>query len=287
MSLASSVRLIWMRWIFFRRRGSALFRRFMSRGRRIWRDGYARASGKHGVCIAQNGPGITNFVTAIAAAYWAHSPVVAITPETGSHGQGLGGFQEDRAGCRFSRKLPSSGACQPPERMAEMTARCFDYAMGGTRADPAEYPARFLLWRGRLSDIVAAPCRAGGGERGQFAGRRRFAGAGEVSGHRFRRRVIFSGGVEACKALAERLKCAVVTSYLHNDSFPCQSPFVGGRARLSGFEGGDEVAGRRRMSCWRWAPASVLLALCRSMASIIGRRRRRLFRLTAIIGCWG
>ena len=30
-------------------------------------DGYARASGRHGVCIAQNGPGVTNFVTAIAA----------------------------------------------------------------------------------------------------------------------------------------------------------------------------------------------------------------------------
>src|SRR5512134_23286 len=45
-------------------------------------DGYSRASGRHGVCIAQNGPGITNFVTAIAAAYWAHSPVIAITPES-------------------------------------------------------------------------------------------------------------------------------------------------------------------------------------------------------------
>ena len=57
-------------------------------------DGYSRVSGRHGVCIAQNGPGITNFVTAIAAAFWAHSPVVAITPETGSLGVGLGGFQE-------------------------------------------------------------------------------------------------------------------------------------------------------------------------------------------------
>jgi serine/threonine protein kinase len=47
-------------------------------------DGYARVSGRHGVCIAQNGPGITNFVTSTAAAYWAHSPVVVITPETGS-----------------------------------------------------------------------------------------------------------------------------------------------------------------------------------------------------------
>ena len=57
-------------------------------------DGFARVSGRHGVCIGQNGPGITNFVTAIAAAYWAHSPVVAITPETGSMTLGLGGFQE-------------------------------------------------------------------------------------------------------------------------------------------------------------------------------------------------
>ena len=48
---------------------------------------------KAGVCIAQNGPGITNFVTGVAAAYWAHSPVVVITPETGSLGMGLGGFQ--------------------------------------------------------------------------------------------------------------------------------------------------------------------------------------------------
>src|SRR6187399_3259207 len=57
-------------------------------------DGYSRVSGRHGVCIGQNGPGVTNFVTAIAAAYWAHSPVVAITPETGSMTLGLGGFQE-------------------------------------------------------------------------------------------------------------------------------------------------------------------------------------------------
>ena len=57
-------------------------------------DGYSRVTGKHGVCLAQNGPGITNFVTGIAAAYWAHSPVVAITPEAGSMSTGLGGFQE-------------------------------------------------------------------------------------------------------------------------------------------------------------------------------------------------
>ena len=47
-------------------------------------DGYARVlNDRPGVCIAQNGPGITNFVTGVAAAYWAHSPVVVVTPETG------------------------------------------------------------------------------------------------------------------------------------------------------------------------------------------------------------
>ena len=56
-------------------------------------DGYSRVLNQPGVCIAQNGPGISNFVTGVAAAYWAHSPVVVITPETGSLTNGLGGFQ--------------------------------------------------------------------------------------------------------------------------------------------------------------------------------------------------
>ena len=66
-------------------------------------DGYSRVTGRHGVCIAQNGPGITNFVTGVAAACWAHSPVVAITPETGTSGMGLGGFQETEQLPIFSR----------------------------------------------------------------------------------------------------------------------------------------------------------------------------------------
>merc|ERR1719359_1561696 len=57
-------------------------------------DGYARASGKTGVCVAQNGPGISNFVTGIGAALGAHSPVLCITPEAGTLTKGLGQFQE-------------------------------------------------------------------------------------------------------------------------------------------------------------------------------------------------
>jgi sulfoacetaldehyde acetyltransferase len=76
-------------------------------------DGYSRVTGRHGVCIAQNGPGITNFVTGVAAAYWAHSPVVAITPETGSLTIGLGGFQETEQLPIFSKITKYQGHVKP------------------------------------------------------------------------------------------------------------------------------------------------------------------------------
>src|SRR6187455_530758 len=91
-------------------------------------DGYFRATGRHGVCIGQNGPGITNFVTAIAAAYWAHSAVVAITPETGSMSIGLGGFQETDQLPIFSKITKYQAHVNNPARMAELTARAFDRA---------------------------------------------------------------------------------------------------------------------------------------------------------------
>jgi len=92
-------------------------------------DGYSRASGRHGVCIAQNGPGVTNFVTSTAAAYWAHSPVVVITPETGSNTMGLGGFQETEQLPIFSKITKYQAHVSRADRMAELTARCFDMAM--------------------------------------------------------------------------------------------------------------------------------------------------------------
>src|SRR5205807_2903962 len=91
-------------------------------------DGYSRVSGRHGVCIAQNGPGITNFVTSIAAAYWAHSPVVVITPETGSMTLGLGGFQETEQLPIFSKITKYQAHVNNRARMAEFTSRAFDRA---------------------------------------------------------------------------------------------------------------------------------------------------------------
>ena len=57
-------------------------------------DGYARASGRIGVCMATSGPGATNLVTGIATAYMDSSPVVAITGQVSREMIGKDGFQE-------------------------------------------------------------------------------------------------------------------------------------------------------------------------------------------------
>ena len=118
-------------------------------------DGYARASGRHGVCIAQNGPGITNFVTAIAAAYWAHSPVVFITPETGSLTMGLGGFQETEQLPIFSKITRYQGHVASPKRMAEIAARCFDRAM--LEMGPAQLNIPRDHFYGDIEAVIPAP----------------------------------------------------------------------------------------------------------------------------------
>ena len=57
-------------------------------------DGYARASGRVGVCVATSGPGATNLVTGIATAYMDSSPIIAITGQVPTHLIGNDAFQE-------------------------------------------------------------------------------------------------------------------------------------------------------------------------------------------------
>ena len=57
-------------------------------------DGYGRASGKPGVCIGQNGPGVTNLVTGVASAFVNHTPAVVLTPTVTSTTMGTHAFQE-------------------------------------------------------------------------------------------------------------------------------------------------------------------------------------------------
>ncbi len=57
-------------------------------------DGYARATGKVGVCVATSGPGATNLVTGLATAFMDSTPLVAITGQVASHFIGRDAFQE-------------------------------------------------------------------------------------------------------------------------------------------------------------------------------------------------
>ena len=57
-------------------------------------DGYARATGKVGVCLVTSGPGATNLTTAIATAYMDSIPMVAITGQVKTHLIGSDAFQE-------------------------------------------------------------------------------------------------------------------------------------------------------------------------------------------------
>ncbi len=187
-------------------------------------DGYARASGRHGVCIAQNGPGITNFVTAIAAAYWAHSPVVFITPETGSTTMGLGGFQETEQLPIFSKITKYQGHVGNPKRMAEIAGRCFDRAI--LEMGPCQLNIPRDYFYGDIDAVIQPPMRIGRGpgdgsaldEAAELLAAAEFpvilAGGG----------VILSDGIAEATQLAELLHAPVCSSYLHNDSFPASHP---------------------------------------------------------------
>ena len=183
-------------------------------------DGYSRASGRHGVCIAQNGPGVTNFVTGVAAAYWAHSPVVFITPETGSMSLGLGGFQETEQLPIFSKITRYQGHVNNPKRMAEIAARCFDRAMLEMGPTQLNIPRDFFY--GEIDAVIPAPMRIAHGPGDSAA---LDAAADTLAAARFPvilagGGVIMSGGTAEAIALAEQLGAPVCNSYLHNDSFP-------------------------------------------------------------------
>ena len=183
-------------------------------------DGYSRISNRHGVCIAQNGPGITNFVTAIAAAYWAHSPVVCITPESGSATMGLGGFQEVEQLAFFQKITKYQTHVSRPDRIAELTARAFDIALAERGPTQVNIPRDFFY--GDVDVDIHAPLdveRTPGGAASLDR-------AAEILGEASFPVIIAGGGVAMAEgvgeleSLAEYLSAPVVTSYLHNDSFP-------------------------------------------------------------------
>ena len=187
-------------------------------------DGYARVSGRHGVCIAQNGPGITNFVTSTAAAFWAHSPVVVVTPETGSMTLGLGGFQETEQLPIFSKITKYQAHVNNRARMAELTGRAFDRAMHEMGPAQLNIPRDFFY--GDIECEIPRPLAI---ERGAGGETSLEQAAALLAQAQFP--VILAGGgivmgdTQAdAVALAELLQAPVCASYLHNDAFPARHP---------------------------------------------------------------
>ena len=191
-------------------------------------DGLARVTGRPQVCIAQNGPGAANFVSAITAAYWAHSPVVAITPETGSLGIGTGGFQE-------LDQMPWFQACtryqvrlNRPERMAELARKCFYVAKAESGPTQLNIPRDYFY-----GDIECEIYRSPEVSRGPGAEKDLEAAAAMLAEASYP--VILAGGgvsisnaVEDTRTLAEYLTAPVVNTYLHNDSFPADHELSAG-----------------------------------------------------------
>jgi sulfoacetaldehyde acetyltransferase len=214
-------------------------------------DGLARVTGRPQVCIGQNGPGIANFVSAMTAAYWAHSPVVAVTPETGSMGIGTGGFQELDQMAMFEKQTVYQVRVNRPERMAELARRAFYMAKNFNGPTQLNIPRDYFY--GDCHDHIYPTPLIGRGPGDTEALKQAACLLIEA-----RYPVILSGGgvsqadaIEEVKALAEYLTAPVVNSYLHNDSFPAAHPLAVGPIGYCGSK-----AAMRTM-----AKADVVLAL--------------------------
>jgi sulfoacetaldehyde acetyltransferase len=207
-------------------------------------DGYARASGRHGVVIGQNGPGISNCVTGIAAAYWAHSPVVMITPEAGTMTMGFGGFQECHQLPMFQEFTKYQGHVNNPNRIAEFTSRCFDRAMSEIGPTQLNIPRDYFY--GDINVEIPEPMhldRGPGGDQSLDEAAALLKTAQFpviVSGGG----VVMSDGIAQVQAIAEFLGAPVVNSYQHNDSFPASHPLWCGPLGYQGSKAGMKLISR-------------------------------------------
>jgi len=183
-------------------------------------DGLARVTGRPQACIAQNGPGAANFVSAMTAAFWAPSPVVAIAPETGTMGIGTGGFQELDQMAMFEKQTVYQVRVNRPERMAELARRCFYMAKSENGPTHLNIPRDYFY--GVCEDEIYPTMDIPRG----IGSKKALEGAAALLINA-KYPVILSGGgvsqgnaLEEVKALAEYLTAPVVNSYLHNDTFP-------------------------------------------------------------------
>ena len=214
-------------------------------------DGYTRASGKVCMMVAQNGPGITNFVTPVKTAYWNHTPLLLVTPQAANKTIGQGGFQEVEQMALFKDMVCYQEEVRDPTRVAEVLNRVITQAVRLSAPAQVNIPRDF--WTQvidiEIPEILSFERPSGGDDAlskaAQMLSEAEFPvilnGAG----------VVIGGAIPASMALAERLDAPVCCGYQHNDAFPGSHPLFAGPLGYNGSKAGMELI----------AKADVVLAL--------------------------
>jgi sulfoacetaldehyde acetyltransferase len=204
-------------------------------------DGYTRASGKMSMAIAQNGPGITNFVTPMKTAYWNHTPMLLVTPQAANKTIGQGGFQEIEQMKLFEDMVCYQEEVRDPSRMAEVLNRVIEKAWRGSAPAQINIPRDY--WTQvidvELPQIIRLERPQGGEQAVKDAAKLLSEAAFPVilngAG------VILSGGIDASAKLAEALDAPVACNYQHNDAFPGSHPLAVGPLGYNGSKAAMEI----------------------------------------------
>ena len=204
-------------------------------------DGFTRSSGKMSMMIAQNGPGITNFVTPVKTAYWNHTPLLLVTPQAANKTMGMGGFQEIPQMALFEDMVCYQEEVLDPTRVAEVLNRVIEQAWRGSAPAQINVPRDF--WTQvidiELPETVNIERSPGGGnsikEAAKILSEAKFPvilnGAG----------VVLSDAIPAAAALAEKLSAPVCCGYQHNDAFPGSHPLSVGPLGYNGSKAAMEL----------------------------------------------
>ena len=204
-------------------------------------DGYTRASGKMSMMIAQNGPGITNFVTPVKTAYWNHTPLLLVTPQAANKTIGQGGFQEVEQMALFEDMVAYQEEVRDPSRVAEVLNRVILNAK--RMSAPAQINMPRDYWTQvidiDLPEMVTFERPRGGDTALQKAADLLSSAKSPVilngAG------VILANGISESIKLAERLDAPVCVGYQHNDAFPGSHPLFAGPLGYNGSKAGMEL----------------------------------------------
>ncbi|MGH6692239.1 MAG: thiamine pyrophosphate-binding protein, partial [Gammaproteobacteria bacterium] len=207
-------------------------------------DGYGRVGNRPAVCIAPDGPGFARCVTAVAAAYWARTPLVVITPEAASLAAGHGGILEAGHAQILSKITKWQAHVSSPLQLAELMHRAFTIALH--ERGPVHVSISDEGLRGEGEYEIRAPLviePAAGGARSLARAARLLVEAKFpviVSGEG----VVIADGVDDVRALAEQLTAPVVSTYRHNDSFPASHPLACGPLGPHGSKAAMQIVAR-------------------------------------------